>query len=314
VKIRSYQPGDEDGQVAVFNAAAADLPTFVPASADEVRRRFRARDFDPLSRLYAEVGSTVVGYIALKPDGRLSYPWCLPGHEHHGPALLTAALERLRMQGLPRAYAAYRNSWSRLADFWLANGFFKARDIFSYQQGVNETPTLMARPNLPIVPLQADDLPHVVNLMPGLITLNDPAALRRHFLQNPLIPAEAYFVMRQRGDQRPIAVGLLLDDPTFANPAQLDGEEPSFRLGAFGMEKADPIKVNGLFSFVAQVGPREITPIALDLMAQAGHRLSEDTHLLAAQAPSDQPHLTRFYDRYFQRQGSFPVYERTLGT
>jgi hypothetical protein len=33
---------------------------------------------------------------------------------------------------------------------------------------------------------------------------------------------------------------------------------------------------------------------------------------MAAQVPSDASHLLRFYQRYFRRQGSFPVYERKL--
>jgi hypothetical protein len=32
----------------------------------------------------------------------------------------------------------------------------------------------------------------------------------------------------------------------------------------------------------------------------------------AAQAPSDVPHLLRFYQSHFRHQGSFPVLERSL--
>jgi hypothetical protein len=32
----------------------------------------------------------------------------------------------------------------------------------------------------------------------------------------------------------------------------------------------------------------------------------------AAQVASNVPHLLRFYQNYFRRQGSFPVYERAL--
>ena len=35
---------------------------------------------------------------------------------------------------------------------------------------------------------------------------------------------------------------------------------------------------------------------------------------LAAQVPSDAPHLVAFYESYFQKQGSFPVFEREVGT
>ena len=40
-------------------------------------------------------------------------------------------------------------------------------------------------------------------------------------------------------------------------------------------------------------------------------RQTEVSHL-AAQVPSDAPHLLRFYQRLFRRQGSFPILERTL--
>ena len=33
---------------------------------------------------------------------------------------------------------------------------------------------------------------------------------------------------------------------------------------------------------------------------------------VSAQAPTDVPHLFHFYQSYFRRQGSFPVYERVL--
>jgi hypothetical protein len=42
--------------------------------------------------------------------------------------------------------------------------------------------------------------------------------------------------------------------------------------------------------------------------------LLEQTNVetLAAQVPSDAPHLLKFYQHYFRRQASFPVFERTL--
>jgi hypothetical protein len=39
---------------------------------------------------------------------------------------------------------------------------------------------------------------------------------------------------------------------------------------------------------------------------------ASDLATLAAQVPSDVPHLARFYQQYFRRQGSFPVFERRL--
>ena len=57
----------------------------------------------------------------------------------------------------------------------------------------------------------------------------------------------------------------------------------------------------------------EATPLGLDLLGQTFVRLRDgDLGTLAAQAPSDVPHLLRFYQQYFRRQGSFPVFERPL--
>ena len=79
--IRSYRPGDEQAQAAIYNEAAADLPKFKPASVEDVRRRCRAKDFDPATRLYAEVNGQIVGYVTFQPNGRIGFPWCKKGHE-----------------------------------------------------------------------------------------------------------------------------------------------------------------------------------------------------------------------------------------
>jgi hypothetical protein len=55
------------------------------------------------------------------------------------------------------------------------------------------------------------------------------------------------------------------------------------------------------------------TPIGLDLLSYALNRLQDDSiDVLAAQAPSDAKHLVGFYQKYFRKQGSFPVFEREL--
>ena len=76
--IRSYQPGDESAQVRIYNAAAAPLPCFKPANVDEVARRYRTVDPDPSAKFYAVEEGAVVGYAVFNPNGRISYPWCLP--------------------------------------------------------------------------------------------------------------------------------------------------------------------------------------------------------------------------------------------
>jgi hypothetical protein len=87
---------------------------------------------------------------------------------------------------------------------------------------------------------------------------------------------------------------------------------PCFRLGAFGTEGMNTKRINGLFSFLA-ADNRDVTPFALDLMGYASMQLQETTvECLAAQVPSDAPHLLRIYKQYFRRQGSFPIFERAL--
>ena len=39
MKIRTYRPGDEAAQAALYNEAAAHLPRFKPAAEEEVRRQ-----------------------------------------------------------------------------------------------------------------------------------------------------------------------------------------------------------------------------------------------------------------------------------
>jgi len=71
-------------------------------------------------------------------------------------------------------------------------------------------------------------------------------------------------------------------------------------------------RVNGLFSFLTTPG-KDANPLALSLMSEAAHRLHEtDMDCLSAQVPSDVPHLLRFYQQYWRRQGAFPVFESEL--
>ena len=121
-------------------------------------------------------------------------------------------------------------------------------------------------------------------------------------------------MLRSRaGEGSPVAVGVLVQDPTYANPRPLDANMPCFRLGAFGTEGMQSKRVKGLFSFLTRPGPNA-NALGLDLLAHAAHRLeqSDDSNALAAQAPSDVPHLLRFYELSFRRQGSFPVFELPL--
>jgi hypothetical protein len=107
-------------------------------------------------------------------------------------------------------------------------------------------------------------------------------------------------------------VGVMIDEPTYADVGKIDPKMPCFRFGAFGTEGQNTKRVNGLFSFLA-ADDKEAEIVGQDLLWYSTSRLeTRSFSQLAAQAPSDAPHLLRFYSRYFQKQASFPIYTRNL--
>ena len=88
---------------------------------------------------------------------------------------------------------------------------------------------------------------------------------------------------------------------------------PCFRLGAFGSEGMTTKRIKGMFSFVAR-SDLNIFTTGMDLLGHASNRLKDDDDVAcyAAQVATDAPALLAFYQRIFERQGSFPVYERDL--
>jgi hypothetical protein len=136
--------------------------------------------------------------------------------------------------------------------------------------------------------------------------------LEQHLLHNPYFPPSAVRVFRRRADGTPIGLSVLVENTAYADPAQIDPAMPCFRLGAVGTEGMQTKRVNGLFSLAA-ADSRDFVPIALDLLGDAALRMQEtQASSLAAQVPSDAPHLLRFYKQYFRGQGSFPIFERSL--
>src|SRR5690348_6161265 len=114
MEIRNYQPGDERAQAEVYNAAAAALPGFKPARAEEIARRYRGSDPDPGSKLYAVADGRVVGYATFNPSGRISFPWCLPGSDSARGPLLEAVLATMARRGMTRAWTTYRADWTEV--------------------------------------------------------------------------------------------------------------------------------------------------------------------------------------------------------
>lgn len=311
MNIRTFQPGDEVTQAALFNVAAFALPGFKASTADDVSKRTRARGFDPATRFYAEEAGQVVGYCTLEPaQRRVSVPWCRKGHADAAGPLFDAALTAARERGLTTVFAAYRRDWEPVQTFLSDRGFAVAREIVNYWADPVDLPTLANRGKLPINRLRRADVPAVAAMGKGLLRL--PAdELESYFFANPYFPAEAYLVLRAP-DETPMAVGIGLESVTYADVKKIDPLAPCFRLGAFGTEGLNTKRVNGLFSFLV-ANPANAMTAGLALLSEASQEMTEGTvTALAAQCPSDVPHLANFYARHFKEQGRFPMLEKQL--
>ncbi len=313
MKIRAFQPGDEAVQAAIYNEAGASLPKFKPAGVQEVEKRVRARDFDPSRRLFVEEQGRVVGYASFNANGRVSYPWLLPGFQHLTDALFAHLMETMRSRGMTRAFAAYRDDWTAVNDFFLNHGFAKVRALVNYVIDLVDMPTPPARPSSSITGMHKDDVPAILAMAGAVVGTKTAAELEKYLFHNPYFLPEAVFLLRSRADNAPLAVGILVVNPKYADPKAVDANMPCYRLGAFGSEGMSTKRINGLFSFLVQ-SDQNTTALGLDLLGHAAYQLREadDIETLAAQVPSDAEKLADFYQRHFRRQGSFPVLEREL--
>jgi hypothetical protein len=146
----------------------------------------------------------------------------------------------------------------------------------------------------------------------GVLRLTDPRQLEALLFRNPYYSSDSLFALRSRSGGQLLAAGIVVTNPEYANPKQLDGGMPCFRLGAFGSEGMSVKRINGVFSFLASE-PREAHPYGLELLSYACVAVeATDVETFAVQVPSDAEHLSRFYKSLFRRQGSFPVFEREL--
>jgi hypothetical protein len=312
MEIRTYLPGDEAAQVSIYNEAAADLPRFKPATLDEIRRRAHAADYDRTAHLLALEGGQPVGYAGFQTNGRVSYPWCRKGHEAAAQPLFDAVLQAMKARRIARAFAAYRADWPAQQAFFQINGFQPRRELVNFALDLVEMPTPMARASSTIRPATPADVPAILQLGANVLHVRDADALESYLFHNPYFPADSVFVLRGRTDGAPLAVGVVVSNPAYAHPLQVDAAMPCFRLGAFGTEGMHTKRINGLFSFLAAEG-HNAHPFGLDLLGFAAHKVRDtDIETFAAQVPSDAGHLLRFYKQYFQRQASFPVLERIL--
>jgi hypothetical protein len=312
VNIRTFQTGDEVTQAGLFNVAAFALPGFKAASVDDVKRRARARGFDPATRFYAEENDQIVGYCLLEPEQtRIGYPWCKKGFEAAAPVLFEAALKSAKERGLNKVFAAYRRDWDSVLQFFSANGFVVAREMINYFTDPVDLPTRVNRSHLPIDRLKREDVPALAALGKGVIRL-PVEKLEQYLFSNPYFPVEAYLVLRDRDGKSPIAVGIGLENSNFADVRKIDPLAPCFRLGAFGTEGLSTKRVNGLFSYLV-ADPANALTAGLGLLSEASQEMTESSVTsLAAQCPSDASHLIGFYSRYFKEQGRFPILEKQL--
>ena len=312
VKIRTFQTGDDAIQAGLFNVAAFNLPGFKAATAEDVRRRTRARGFDPGTRFYAEEGPLVVGYCTLEPEqGRISFPWCRKGYEEAAPLLLEAALNKARERKLTKVFAAYRQDWSPVLDFFAQHGFTHRRDIINYWADPLDLPTLVNRSRLPINRMTREDIPALAAMGKGILRLPEEK-LEAYFFANPHFVSEAFLVLRGKDGATPLAIGVGLEQSNFADVRKVDPFAPCYRLAAFGTEGLNTKRVNGMFSYLVAEASQALTA-GLALLSEASQEMTEGTvHGVAAQCPSDVPHLVNFYNRYFKEQGRFPELEKSL--
>jgi hypothetical protein len=308
--IRHYQPGDEVAQAHIYNTSAGALPGFKPASAAEIARRYAASDPDPAAKFYAERGGAVVGYAVFNPNGRISYPWCLPGAEDARDPLFAAALAGLSARGAAEAWAAYRGDWAMAGDFLRERGFGLKRTVINFVAPLSDLPRdvppagrvirLLERPDLGVLPALAPEV------FPGDAA---PESLLRFYSDNPYFGPASLLALRRAEDGAYLAAMVAIANASYADPTRIDPAMPCFRLGALGTENERHKRINGMVSvaFRDESDGRMLLAEAVRRFAAAGL-----THV-AAQAFSDAPRLVAFYDRCFQRQGSFPVYARPLG-
>jgi hypothetical protein len=312
VNIRSFQAGDEFAQLKVYNTAAAHLPKFKPATPIDLQRRVQARDFDPATRLYAEENGNVVGYATWHVNGRVGYPWYLPGHESAAEVLFEQTLNTMKQRGVAKAFCAYRKDWPAVTGFFEKRGFTLAREMVNFVLAFENMPTPSAKLGNAVTPATEDDIPQIFALDPTVFRVRTADALMQAIWHNPWFGPESVFVLRNPNGKVK-AAGIFITNMQYADPRAVDSSMPCFRLGAFGTEGMTTKRIKGLFSFVAAPG-REVVSSGMDLLGYATTRLSDDDDIscYAAQVASDATALFTFYQRIFERQGSFPIYERDL--
>ncbi|WP_406700413.1 hypothetical protein V5E97_16525 [Singulisphaera sp. Ch08] len=306
--IRQYQPGDEEAQARIYNDVAGRLPNFKPATAAEIARRHQVSGSLATSTFYAVEAGEIVGYAVFDLNGRISYPWCLPGHESAQRPLLETVLGAMKGLGLPTAWAAYRADWTGVLDDLHELDFRESRQMINYVTELSSIPHESLPAGFSFATPRRDELEPLLRRLGDPDFVENRESLDRFYWENPYFSSESLFVARRETDSQIVGIALIVQRDGFADPTKLDSAMPCFRLGAFGGERERHKRVNGMFSCLAD--SPEVRSI---LLAEAARRL-EKTGLgyIATQASSDQTDLVNFYDRMFRRQGSFPILSQSL--
>jgi len=312
IRIRNYQPGDEPAQVEIYNVATQDLPGFKAATVEEVIRRFRATDFDPQTKLYAEQAGEIVGYVSFSQNGRVSVPWCRPDAVAARTPLMDAAIAAMKLRGLKQAWAAYHGDWDGVRWLLESFGFRVVREIVNFVAPVGQLPRDPMSPPFRIEALNRDDVQEVYRLAPAAFAVESAADLAVAWFDGPYFSSEAVFSVRDATNSSIAGVGIAVTNPKYADATKIDAAMPCFRLGALRTESERTKRVNGLFSYVARPGP-DNHHLARLLISEACSRfeLAGLAHV-AAQCPSDRELELAFYRSCFQVQKSFPVFVREL--
>ncbi len=306
--IRPYRRGDEEAQARIYNAGAGTMPGYQPAKPGDIARRDRSGDTDPSSRFYAEEDGEVVGYAIANPSGRISYPWCLPVATQCQVPLLEAVLAAMRERGLAEAWAAYRADWEPVLVFFHQHGFMPTRLMINYVAELSRLPHAAVPLGRVVALMERGQLAEIRAMGAGVFPEESFEGLDEFYWGNPYFAPESLFVLKEDADGRILGAAQVIDNPEYADPTKLDAAMPCFRLGALGTERERHKRVRGMFSclFADEPAGEVLLAEAVRRMERAGL-----THV-AAQVSSTPSRLTHFYDRFFTRQGSFPILSRCL--
>ena len=151
---------------------------------------------------------------------------------------------------------------------------------------------------------------HLNELAPDVYADEEPGMIERFYGESPFHDFSTSLVAlldRASGSIR--GIGLMVVNDRFADPTKIDAAMPCFRLGAFGTERERHKRVNGVFSVVFT--DEADGELLLSWLVETRARPA-GLHHIAAQASSDAPGLCALYDRFFRRQGGFPIVSRRL--